>query len=199
MSRSGSIKHFAAPRGWSFHGEEPEVELELWILLRLAAAGLFGGLVGFERERTGKRAGLRTHILVAMGAALFVSCNDLALDKTRAQRDANPALLQVQLALLSPVQAVATGIGFLGAGTIFIGGARNRVHGLTTAASIWIISAVGLAVGFDRYLLAAGATAMILIVLHLLVRLDSPRHAPDTNLPDPALPAGDAGVRIGHR
>lgn len=148
------------------------MELELWILLRLFVAGLLGALVGFEREKTGKRAGLRTHMLVAMGAALFVSTNDLALEESRQTRDWKPAVLQVQVAMSAPVQAVATGVGFLGAGTIFIGGRRNRVHGLTTAASIWIISAVGLAVGFDRYLLATGATLLILFVLHVLVRLE---------------------------
>lgn len=153
------------------------MRLEFWILLRLSAAGIFGGLVGYEREQTGKRAGLRTHMLVAMGAALFVSCNDLAIEQARLMAHAGASELQVQVALSSPVQAVATGIGFLGAGTIFIGGRRNRVHGLTTAASIWIISAIGLAVGFDRYLLAAGATAFVLIVLHVLVRLEPPHQS----------------------
>lgn len=150
------------------------MRLESWILLRLFAAGVFGGLVGYERQQTGKRAGLRTHMLVAMGAALFVSCNDLAIEQARHSARAGASEMQVQVALMSPVQAVATGIGFLGAGTIFIGGRRNHVHGLTTAASIWIISAVGLAVGFDRYLLAAGATGLILIVLHVLVYLEPP-------------------------
>lgn len=153
------------------------MRLEFWILLRLLAAGVFGGLVGYERQQTGKRAGLRTHMLVAMGAALFVSCNDLALEQARRIAFPGASEMQLQVSLLSPVQAVATGIGFLGAGTIFVGGRRNHVHGLTTAASIWIISAVGLAVGFDRYLLAAGATVLILIVLHVLVYLEpAPAH-----------------------
>lgn len=162
------------------------MRLECWILLRLLAAGLFGGLVGYERQQTGKRAGLRTHMLVAMGAALFVSCNDLAIEQARHTTHARSSELQVQVALLSPVQAVATGIGFLGAGTIFVGGRRNRVHGLTTAASIWIISAVGLAVGFDRYLLAAGTTGLILIVLHVLVYLEP--HVPEEEEPTAARP-----------
>jgi putative Mg2+ transporter-C (MgtC) family protein len=120
-------------------------------------------------------------MLVAMGATLFVSCNDLALEQSRNWGETKPAVLQVQVALLSPVQAVATGIGFLGAGTIFFSQNRNRVQGLTTAASIWVISAIGLAVGFDRFLLATGATIFVLIILHLLVRLEpqnSPDHAP---------------------
>jgi putative Mg2+ transporter-C (MgtC) family protein len=152
--------------------------LELWILLRLFVAGVLGALVGYEREKTGKRAGLRTHMLVAMGAALFVSCNDLAIEQARHAAHSGSSEFQVQAALLSPVQAVATGIGFLGAGTIVMGRHRNSVHGLTTAASIWIISAVGLVVGFDRYLLASGATALILIVLHVLVRFEPPHDQP---------------------
>lgn len=151
------------------------MRLELWIVLRLVAAGAFGGLVGYERQYSGKRAGLRTHMLVAIGAALFVSCNDLALEQARRAAHAGPSELQVQVALLSPVQAVATGVGFLGAGTIFLGGRRQSVHGLTTAASIWVISAIGLAVGFDRYLLAGGATGLVLVVLHVLARLE-PSH-----------------------
>lgn len=169
------------------------MRLELWILLRLFAAGAFGGLVGYERQYSGKRAGLRTHMLVAIGAALFVSCNDLALEQARGVAGDGPSEFQAQAALLSPVQAVATGVGFLGAGTIFVGGRRQSVHGLTTAASIWVISAVGLAVGFDRYLLAAGATGLILIVLHVLVRLE-PVHQDAVDSPPPAAPPQTTSV-----
>lgn len=154
------------------------MSIEFWILLRLLLSAILGGVVGYEREQTHKRAGLRTHMLVAMGATLFVSCNDLALEQSRNWGETKPAVLQVQVALLSPVQAVATGIGFLGAGTIFFSQNRNRVQGLTTAASIWVISAIGLAVGFDRFLLATGATIFVLIILHLLVRLE-PQNVPD--------------------
>lgn len=169
------------------------MRLELWILLRLFAAGVFGGLVGYERQFSGKRAGLRTHMLVAIGAALFVSCNDLALEQARGAAGVGPSEFQAQAALLSPVQAVATGVGFLGAGTIFVGGRRQSVHGLTTAASIWVISAVGLAVGFDRYLLAAGATGLILVVLHVLVRLE-PIHHETVESPPPAAPTQTTSV-----
>jgi len=156
------------------------VSLEFWILLRLLISAILGGVVGFEREQTHKRAGLRTHMLVAMGATLFVSCNDLALEQSRGWRDSKPAVLQVQVALLGSVQAVATGIGFLGAGTIFFSQNRNRIQGLTTAASIWVISAIGLAVGFDRFLLATGATIFVLIILHLLVRLEPQNQSDQT-------------------
>ena len=150
--------------------------LELWILLRLVVAAVLGGIVGYERAATGKRAGLRTHMLVAVGSALFMSTTDLALAWARAETlQEVPSILQVQIAVLSPVQAIATGIGFLGAGTIFLGGHQQRVHGLTTAASIWVIAAVGVAVGCDRFLLATGAALLTLIILHVLIRLE-PTH-----------------------
>ena len=149
--------------------------LELWILLRLMIAAILGGIVGYERAATGKRAGLRTHMLVAIGSALFMSTTDMAVDwaRTATPRD-TPSILQVQIAVLSPVQAIATGIGFLGAGTIFLGGHQQRVHGLTTAASIWVIAAVGVAVGCDRFLLATGTALLMLVILHVLIRLEPP-------------------------
>jgi putative Mg2+ transporter-C (MgtC) family protein len=152
------------------------MSLELWILLRLLVAAFLGGVVGYERAASGKRAGLRTHMLVAVGAALFVSSSDMALHwaHTETPHDA-PSILQVQIAVLSPVQAVATGIGFLGAGTIFVAGHKRSVHGLTTAASIWVIAAIGVAVGFDRFLLAAGASLLTLVILHVLIRLEPPQ------------------------
>ena len=147
--------------------------LELLVLGRLTVAAILGGIVGYERAATGKRAGLRTHMLVAVGSALYVSTCDLAVDWAKQATPAHaPSILQVQIAVLSPVQAIATGIGFLGAGTIFLGGHQQRVHGLTTAASIWVIAAIGIAVGCDRYLLATGASLLTLIILHLLIRLE---------------------------
>jgi putative Mg2+ transporter-C (MgtC) family protein len=164
------------------YAKEPIVNLELWILLRLLIAAILGGIVGYERTATGKRAGLRTHMLVAVGSALFMSSADLAVDwahkATPRDRDV-ASILQVQVAVLSPVQAVATGIGFLGAGTIFLGGHQQRVHGLTTAASIWVIAAVGIAVGCDRFLLATGAALLTLLILHVLIKLEPPHRPSD--------------------
>src|SRR5262249_51244246 len=131
------------------------MELELWILLRLLIAATLSGLIGYERESSGKRAGLRTHMLVAVGAALFVSFNELftiaSLPLAPAGRPGN---LRVQIDPLATVEAIVTGISFLGAGTIFVSGRRGHVRGLTTAASIWVTAAVGIAVGLDRYVLA---------------------------------------------
>ena len=163
------------------------MKLELWILLRLLVAAFLGGVVGYERQATGKRAGLRTHMLVAVGSALFVSSADMAVAwaKRVTPHDA-PSILQVQVAALTTVQAIATGIGFLGAGTIFVGGRRHRVHGLTTAASIWVIAAIGVAVGWDYFLLASGAALLTLVILHVLVRLEPQKAAADE-----ADPGGD--------
>ena len=156
------------------------MQTEFHILLRLLVAGVLGGLVGYERQWTGKRAGLRTHMLVAMGSTLFVSFTDLALIDARALHLDETKNVSVQVHFHAPVQAIATGIGFLGAGTIFLSGRRGHIHGLTTAASIWIIAAVGVAVGFDRYVLATGAAGLILIVLHVLIHLEPPKSAAES-------------------
>lgn len=149
------------------------MELELWILLRLLIAAALGGAVGYERERTHKQAGLRTHMLVALGAALFVSFTELFTIEAAALAPAGPpGNLRVQIEPLATVQAIVTGISFLGAGTIFVSGRSNRVKGLTTAASIWVTAAVGISIGLERYVLAVGSTLLILVILHLLRRFE---------------------------
>lgn len=119
------------------------------ILLRLVFATLAGGLIGLEREIVHRPAGIRTHMLVSLGSALFVL---LALEAFPND-------------VVKMIAGIATGIGFLGAGTIFK--AKNDVHGLTTAASIWAVSAVGLAIGLGYYLMSVISVALILIVLQL--------------------------------
>jgi len=149
------------------------MDLELWILVRLVIAAALSGLIGYEREYSGKQAGLRTHMLVAIGAALFVSFNELFTSASLPLAPPGPVgNFRVQIEPLTTVEAIVTGISFLGAGTIFVSGRRGRVKGLTTAASIWVTAAVGIAVGLDRYVLAVGATALILVILHLLSRFD---------------------------
>src|SRR5204862_5584307 len=86
---------------------------------------------------------------------------------------------RVQIQPLSIVEAIVTGVSFLGAGTIFVSGRLGRVRGLTTAASIWVTAAVGIAVGLERYVLATGSTVLIWIVLHLLERLENSRDRGD--------------------
>src|SRR5262245_6474569 len=101
------------------------------VTIRLATALLVGALIGWQRERSGKAAGLRTHMLVCMGTALFV----VACAGTGMQQDA----------LSRVVQGLATGIGFLGAGAILKIESSQRIKGLTTAAGIWLTAALGVA------------------------------------------------------
>ena len=143
---------------------------EAWMLLRVFIAGLLGGVLGWEREVRGKEAGLRTHVLVALAAGLYAAVTVLLASPESTISDA-----------LRTINAVATGIGFLGAGLIFVNRSEGRVRGLTTAASVWATAAVGLTVGFGYWLLAGGATAMIWSVLRLLSALE--RDHPDGEIP----------------
>jgi putative Mg2+ transporter-C (MgtC) family protein len=156
------------------------MELELLILLRLLIAAVLSALIGYERQSTGKQAGLRTHMLVAVGAALFVSFTSLfTIEAVPLAPPGPPGNLRLQIEPLSTVEAIVTGISFLGAGTIFVSGRRGHVKGLTTAASIWVTAAVGIAVGLERYVLAAGTTVLILVILQVLARFEnSPAQKP---------------------
>lgn len=141
--------------------DAPDAEQVTRILVRLLLAALAGGVLGYERERHGHAAGLRTHMLVAMGAALFVMV---------------PALAGMDIADLSRVvQGVVAGIGFLCAGAIVKTSSAQRVHGLTTAAGIWMTAAIGVACGMGREATAVLATALALVVLGLLPRVVDPR------------------------
>jgi putative Mg2+ transporter-C (MgtC) family protein len=137
-------------------------------LLRLAAAGLLAAFLGWERETSGKSAGLRTLMLVGIGSGLFAEIAQVAVSAYGRVGGG------VRTDPIAAVQAVAAGIGFLGAGVIFVS-EQDRVEGLTTAASIWATAAVGLACGFGRYLLAAGATVLLLFVLRILVGFEEGR------------------------
>jgi putative Mg2+ transporter-C (MgtC) family protein len=127
------------------------------LLLRLLLAAALGGAVGIERERRSAwAAGLRTHMLVCVGAALFMITSMIGFSDVIGGDHVtlDPSRVAAQ---------VASGIGFLGAGTIIL--RRKIVHGLTTAASIWTVAAVGLATGGGLYLPAAGATAIVIVIL----------------------------------
>ncbi len=126
------------------------------VALRLLVAFVLGGVIGLERERRDRPAGLRTHILVTVGAALV-----MMLSRLIAGEDFDPGRIAA---------GVVTGIGFLGAGTIIRYGAD--VHGLTTAATIWAASVVGLTVGIGSYSAAVVATAIIFVTLTALRRLE---------------------------
>ena len=126
--------------------------IELEMVLRLLLAAALGAIIGYQRERAGKPAGLRTHILICVGAALFTIASLYAFGAT-----ADPARVAA---------GIVAGIGFLGAGAILRSG-EGIVAGLTTAATIWIIAAIGLAVGAGLYLISVVAAAIALIVLFL--------------------------------
>lgn len=128
------------------------------LIRRLLLAALLGGVLGFEREIRQKSAGLRTNILIAIGAALFTLMSYELADA----EGADPSRVAAQ---------IVTGIGFLGAGAIMR--TRSGVQGLTTAATVWVNAAVGVAAGGGEYHLAFIATAVTLIVLLALNPLEA--------------------------
>ncbi len=130
---------------------------EVDMVLRLVMAGLMGGIVGYERERAEKPAGFRTHLLVCVGAALFTIASVYGFGVL-----SDPARVAA---------GVVVGIGFLGAGTILRG--EGVVVGLTTAATIWAVAAIGLAVGAGLYVVAAVTTVIVLLALRFPL---PPRH-----------------------
>jgi putative Mg2+ transporter-C (MgtC) family protein len=126
------------------------------LMLQLGLAALLGGAIGLERELGGKPAGLRTNILICMGAVLYTSLSiSIAGDR------ADPGRVAAQ---------IVTGVGFIGAGTILH--ARGAVVGLTSAATIWVVAAIGVALGSGRYLEAVGATLLVVAVLQGLGRAE---------------------------
>lgn len=135
--------------------------LRLDLLGRLLLAALLGGVVGLEREWSGKPAGLRTNLLICVGAALIT---ELSLAIGRAQDGSgpsDPARLAAQ---------IVSGIGFLGAGTIIQ--SRGAVLGLTTAATLWVVAAIGIAVGAGAYVEAVGTAVLVMVSLVLLRRVE---------------------------
>lgn len=125
--------------------------LEAEALLQLALAAILSMLIGLNRERMGKSAGIRTHMMVGMGACLFTSLS------LHGFLDADPSRV---------ASSVVTGIGFLGAGVIVK--RHGDIHDLTTAASIWMAAAIGMAVGVGALLLASGATVLAWVTLEIL-------------------------------
>ncbi len=142
--------------------------LEFDLLGRLLLAALLGGLIGLERELSSKPAGLRTNLLICVGATLLM---DLSLSIAA---EANAVNFQQGVAFRADPARIAaqivTGIGFLGAGTIMH--SRGSVMGLTTAATIWVVAAIGMAVGARAYIPAIGTTILVGVSLVLLGRLE---------------------------
>jgi putative Mg2+ transporter-C (MgtC) family protein len=133
------------------------------LLLRLGTAALLGSLIGLERQRLDKAAGLRTHMLVCVGSAVVMIVSAYGFDP----------VIQPGRVVLDPSRVAAqvvSGIGFLGAGTIVV--RKGSVHGLTTAASIWAVAAVGLAAGGAVYGTAVAATVIMLVILAVIKPLE---------------------------
>ena len=127
--------------------------LRLDLLVKLGLAVLLGGIVGFERELAGKPAGLRTNILICLGAALLMDLST-RIGLVDGHRIGDPGRIAAQ---------IVSGVGFLGAGTIMQGG--GTVTGLTSAATIWVVAAIGMAVGGGFYIEGIGAGLLVTFVL----------------------------------
>jgi putative Mg2+ transporter-C (MgtC) family protein len=148
------------------------------VVFRLGLAALVGALPGFQREQLGMPAGLRTHMLVSVGSALFV----LASTEAGASMDATTRV----------IQGLATGIGFVGAGAILKSKEENEIRGLTTAASVWLTAALGTAVGVGRIWLPLGGALVAVAILAVLRPLE---RAMGDKSKQPDRPAGGDGPK----
>ena len=141
------------------------------LVLRLTVAAVLGGLLGIEREHKGKAAGIRTHMLVAMGSALFVLVSQqagiIAADMSRV------------------IQGLIAGIGFLGAGTILKGHNEEKVQGLTTAAGIWMTAAIGMAAGLGLEVTATLSTLLALAIFAVVPWILRRMEKPASNIAQP--------------
>lgn len=136
-----------------------QLETQLEFLVRILLAGICGGIIGYERKSRNKEAGIRTHLIVASGAALIMivskyGFSDILGDKGIAL---DPSRIAAQ---------IVTGVGFLGAGMIFM--RKNTISGLTTAAGIWATSAIGMAIGSGLYLLGI-VTAVLVVLVQIIL------------------------------
>jgi len=154
-------------------------DLEAWdIVVRLVLGAMFGGLVGLEREFAGQDAGFRTHLLLGLGAALFGVVSVGAFDDFVA----TSASTNVRVDVTRIASYVAAGVGFIGGGAILKH--RGTVRGITTATSLWVAAAVGLACGVGFWIAASTATGIALVALAVLKPLsdwvERRRHPPAT-------------------
>jgi putative Mg2+ transporter-C (MgtC) family protein len=153
---------------------------ELAVIGRIALAMLLGGLIGIERETANRPAGFRTHTLVCATAAMLVGLTDPLLDLGRLHAGSRLTFDPLRI-----VEAVVTGVSFLGAGTIFRRSGTSHVEGLTTAASLLACAAVGIAVGTRQYVLAISVTVLILLVLRSLLLVENRARSKASTPPSP--------------
>lgn len=179
--------------------------LQLGLLARLLLAAVLGGAIGLEREISRKPAGLRTNLLICVGAALLTELSIGLAVSANAESEAAGSLFRADPGRIAA--QIVSGIGFLGAGTILQ--ARGSITGLTTAATIWVVAAIGMAVGTRAYIEAAGTALLVVVALVLLGRLEGyfTTHRRERSYilsidPDPALleevehTFRDAGLRV---
>src|SRR3989338_392864 len=133
------------------------------IIMRLGAAVILGMIIGAERALVHKEAGMKTHALVSLGAAVFVVVSELLASKYLSSGSYDPSRIASQ---------IIVGVGFLGAGAIILQG--NRLLGLTTAGGLWVTAGIGMAAGFGLYSLAAIATVLVLLVLVIVYFFEQP-------------------------
>lgn len=141
--------------------------MQVEIIGEVALAMLLGGIIGFEREIADKPAGFRTQMLVAGASALLVGLGDTLMRRYVGGGSTNASVDPIRI-----VEAIVTGISFLGAGTIFRRSESEQVQGLTTAASILLCAAVGISVALRQFILAVGVTVLALIVLRGLTGVE---------------------------
>ena len=140
---------------------------ELQIIAEVVVAMVLGGVIGYEREEADKPAGLRTHMLVAAAAALFVGLGTLIVPQFLEQLPNSDAVRSDPIRLF---EAIITGVSFLGAGTIIFHHGTERVEGITTAASLLMTAAIGATIGLAEWGLGIALTALVFLVLHLMAR-----------------------------
>ena len=136
----------------------PDYRQLVHVLIRLIAATLLGAIIGYQREKAGKPAGLRTHILVMLGTTVFVlACSGYGMSSDGLSR---------------VIQGIITGIGFIGAGSILKLSEERNIQGLTTSAGIWMTAAIGVAIGLGSLGVAILSTLLTLIILALATPLE---------------------------
>ena len=137
--------------------------------LRLMLAVIIGSVIGIEREMKNRPAGMRTHVLVCVGSAIVAIVETMMIADTITLNMHNPSNTGIAVSYGRLSAQVISGIGFLGAGTIFI--SQKKIAGLTTAASLWNAACLGLAIGMGYYLIAVAGCAIVIVTLSLLQRM----------------------------